>query len=380
MTRGIDDSAQPLANRLNRITRPASDIVKTDLFVPYASTLVENAGVVLPIHVVRKIAKTPSGFVNKADRTVLFIHGTSVPAPVAFDLEYQDYSWMEYLAREGFDVWAMSMIGYGWSATPHMDNPCNVDPQMQQHLVGPVLEVCCKPHFRTALSTNQSEWDQIDAVVDHIRTATASEKINLVVWSNGGPRGGGYAYQKPEKINRIFMHAPGPSDPNTMVSRQPDPGTPMTLQTRPQLFEERWAANAPCENQIDPAMLDIIWSELMRYDPVGASWTDEGVMRWPTRSPAGWSDDMARGLTVPTLVIYGEFDDPATRQATFDLIGSKHKMRVLMECASHFIEWENGRHILHKASVEWLRNGTFHGVDGGQLRASASGEITVEVA
>ena len=51
-----------------------------------------------------------------------------------------------------------------------------------------------------------------------------------------------------------------------------------------------------------------------------------------------------------------------------------------MECASHFIEWENGRHLLHKASAEWLRNETFQGVSNGQFRAGASGEVSEDVA
>ena len=41
-----------------------------------------------------------------ADRVVLFVHGAGTPAEVAFDVPYQDYSWMGYLARAGFDVFS----------------------------------------------------------------------------------------------------------------------------------------------------------------------------------------------------------------------------------------------------------------------------------
>jgi hypothetical protein len=41
--------------------------------------------------------------------------GVGTPSKVAFDVRYQDYSWMEYLAREGFDVFAMDTTGYGRS-------------------------------------------------------------------------------------------------------------------------------------------------------------------------------------------------------------------------------------------------------------------------
>ena len=37
---------------------------------------------------------------------VLFVHGAGTPGEVAFDVPYQDYSWMAFLARAGFDVFA----------------------------------------------------------------------------------------------------------------------------------------------------------------------------------------------------------------------------------------------------------------------------------
>jgi len=353
-------------------------IVRTDLFVPHVSTVTTDRGMLLPVHVVRKRALPSPDDIAAADRVVLCIHGTSVPAPVAFDLEHRDYSWMEALAREGFDVWAMSMTGYGWSAGPGMDDPANVDPDMQHHLIGYGLERPTAPHVRHALSTNQSEWDQIDTVVDYILGAAGADRLSLVVWSNGGPRGGGYASLHPDKVNRLFMHAPGPSEPGARVSREPDPVPLMTLQPRNHLFNVRWAANAPCEGQIAPEVFDVVWAAIMKYDPAGARWAEGGVMRWPSRQPYGWPDDMVRALAVPSLVLVGETDNPAARQATFDLIGCPHKVRVLMDCASHFVQWEGGRHILHRASAEWLRHGTFEGAERGEFRIDRGGRVTRE--
>jgi pimeloyl-ACP methyl ester carboxylesterase len=53
-----------------------------------------------------------------ADRVVLFVHGAGTPAEVAFDVPYQDYSWMAFLARAGFDVFSVDMTGYGRSTRP----------------------------------------------------------------------------------------------------------------------------------------------------------------------------------------------------------------------------------------------------------------------
>jgi hypothetical protein len=35
------------------------------------------------------------------DKVVLFVHGAGTPAEVSFDVPYQDYSWMGYLAAAG---------------------------------------------------------------------------------------------------------------------------------------------------------------------------------------------------------------------------------------------------------------------------------------
>ena len=70
------------------------------------------------------------------DRVVLFVHGAGTPAEVAFDVPYQDYSWMAYLARAGFDVFSMDTTGYGRSTRPApMNDPCNLAKDRQAPFV-----------------------------------------------------------------------------------------------------------------------------------------------------------------------------------------------------------------------------------------------------
>jgi pimeloyl-ACP methyl ester carboxylesterase len=62
-----------------------------------------------------------------SDRVVLFVHGAGTPAEVAFDTDHDDYSWMAFLARAGFDVFSVDMTGYGRSTRPApMNDPCNL--------------------------------------------------------------------------------------------------------------------------------------------------------------------------------------------------------------------------------------------------------------
>ncbi len=85
------------------------------------------------------------------------MHGGYSPIALAFDTPYRDYSWMEYLARAGYDVFAMDMTGYGRSGRPHMDDPCNLDPKQQPLLVPRNLEKPCANKYAFELVNSDSE-------------------------------------------------------------------------------------------------------------------------------------------------------------------------------------------------------------------------------
>ena len=58
------------------------------------------------------------------------------PAEVAFDVPQPDYSWMAFLARAGFDTFAMDTTGYGRSIRPAaMNDPCNLAKDRQAPFV-----------------------------------------------------------------------------------------------------------------------------------------------------------------------------------------------------------------------------------------------------
>src|SRR5690242_16563974 len=52
------------------------------------------------------------------ERTVLFVHGATYPAETAFDLALGGFSWMDFIARRGFDVFLVDVRGYGRSSRP----------------------------------------------------------------------------------------------------------------------------------------------------------------------------------------------------------------------------------------------------------------------
>src|SRR5262245_55558860 len=232
------------------------------VFVPGAVVLVraaEDGGRLLTVdHYVRAVSKVPAiagqtsaiyvrervvagtalrGPVPQ-DRVVLFVHGAGTPAEVSFDVPYQDYSWMAYLAAAGFDVFSMDTTGYGCSTRPApMNDPCNI---AKDRLAGFVAAPCAAsyPH---ALTTIASDWDELNAVVDDVRSLRRVEKVTLFGWSLGGPRAGGYTGQHPEKVQRLVLLAPAynhNAQPNP-PAQMPADGVPFNTQSR-QEFTANW--------------------------------------------------------------------------------------------------------------------------------------------
>src|SRR5262245_18847664 len=52
------------------------------------------------------------------ERIVLFVHGATYPSEAGFDLALDGFSWMDYVACRGFDVYLVDLRGYGASTRP----------------------------------------------------------------------------------------------------------------------------------------------------------------------------------------------------------------------------------------------------------------------
>ena len=345
-------------------------IVGEDLFVPHRSTLAAIPGQLVGLHVRHKGPQHSTG------RVVLFVHGATVPGVPAFDLAYQDYDWMARLARAGFDAYAMDLSGYGSSPRPMMDDPCNVEAKQQGVLIPRPLKEPCAPHYAFAAGSVVDDWTEIDSVVDYLRKKHHVAKISMVGWSAGGPRVGGYVAGHQGKIARVMFYAPGAPRAGLKNPQGPQPGVPIALQTREDLEKKRWDPDVRCPGQLAPGVRDALWRDIMEWDKVGASWgPPEGVMRGPARAPSGWTPEQAAKIRVPVLVMFGEFDVPEQRRATYDTVGSHDKLLVEVACASHFMVWEKQHSALQAASLEFLAHGTVAGEHRGELSVDPAGHF-----
>ena len=147
------------ATILSSAARAADDkVLSFNSFVTHKSTVPANAGQPVALHLRERVLESVRRSTEAGSKppVVLFVHGGFSPATVAYDLEYKDFSWMEYLARAGFDVFAMTHTAYGFSPKPFMDDPCNVDPKQQAILIPHILKAPCAPRYPFKLVSSQT--------------------------------------------------------------------------------------------------------------------------------------------------------------------------------------------------------------------------------
>lgn len=122
------------------------------------------------------------------DKVLLFMHGATYPAETAFDLQLAGMSWMDYIARHGYDVYLVDVRGYGRSTRPSvMDEPAERNPP-----------------FADTLTAARD----VSAAVEFIRKRRRVDKINLMGWSWGTSVVGVYTTQNNDKVNKLVLYAP----------------------------------------------------------------------------------------------------------------------------------------------------------------------------
>ena len=87
--------------------------------------------------------KRPEGMPQfSGEKTLLYVHGTTQAASSTFDLPLDGLSWMDYIARRGYDVYLIDLRGYGRSTRPpEMEKPASENPPIVR------TDVAVKPIF-----------------------------------------------------------------------------------------------------------------------------------------------------------------------------------------------------------------------------------------
>jgi len=350
------------------------------------------------------------------------LHGASVPVLAGYQLKHEHYDWSLELAKASFDVFMLDFQGSGRSPRPKMDDPCNVPNAQQSLLIPNPLPATCPPSYPFQLINAQSDWDELDTVVDYIRDYRGVEKVALVGWSHAAVRMGPYAVQHPEKVDSLFFLAPifsnaipaarqvgntflppykqlangsviactaqelaaGTCTPNAAPSALLLPGTPMTLRTRSILIDELWVPEIHCANQVEDGIKDVVWKSVMENDALGRTWgpppdSPEGVMRVRSFALWGWNSRTAARISVPVLLIGGEFDTQAPPARVSELYSAipndVPKLLFKVACAGHSMPWERQARVLHHISKQWLKHHAVEGLTSGTFFVDTEGNL-----
>ncbi|HIJ61811.1 MAG TPA: alpha/beta fold hydrolase [Rhodospirillaceae bacterium] len=269
------------------------------------------------------------------DRTILYVHGATLPAETVFDLPIDGLSWADHLALNGWDVWLVNIRGYGHSTWPNaMRLPADANPPV---------------------STTEEAVADFTAAVNFIRAERRLDSLQLLGWSWGTVIAGSFAARFPAAARALVLVTP--------LWAHPDPATapayPKTAWQEWTLAESRRRSQTGVPpDQADailPASTVALWEQAVRTSQPPAAERVPEVFRSPTgvlADPAwrGQAPYDPGAIIAPTLIIRGEWDNltpGGMSLGLFDRLKSA-RLRSLTEIprASHFVMAETGRTLL----------------------------------
>ncbi len=302
---------------------------------------------------------------------VLCLHGLNIPGTPVFDLPHRNYSWLRYLAENGYRAYCVDMTGYGGSTRPA---PMN-DPRNLTGLDRIIVKVPGNDRpYPYELTSADSDLHDIDEAVEFIRREAKVSKIHLIGTSLGGGRSLVYAAKHPDKIARIVIQGWGIGiEIDNKPEKFPTRGSPANVTTE-KGFKAKWEIMARRKGQVEPGMMDVVWKAMQDTDPEGAKW-GSGVMRAPNITLYGWNKSVWDGIQSPVLLVHGQYDplDPPGK-ALYESLRTPDKVNLTFEGVSHIPMWETGKENLFAASVEWLGQAMVDGHRTGEATVTLAGK------
>ena len=256
---------------------------------------------------------------------VFFVHGSSVTSRV-FDLKVPgkgEYSVMNEFARYGFDCWTMDHENYGKSG-------------------------------RTSGNSDiASGVEDLKAAAEVVTRETGQQKFHFIGESSGALRAGAYAMVAPDRINRLVFAA----------FTYKGEGSP-TLKKRAEQLDYYRSHNMRKRDR------DMIRSIATRDKPgtselAAVEALADVEMQFGDQIPTGTYLDMTANLpvvdpkkvTVPTLLIRGEYDGIATvadLQDFFGQLATGDRQFIILPGVAHSVVLATNRQLFWHAAKSFL--------------------------
>jgi pimeloyl-ACP methyl ester carboxylesterase len=291
--------------------------------------------------------KHPVGMTRfQSQRTLLYVHGATQAASSTFDLKVNGESWMDYIARQGYDVYLVDLRGYGRSTRPpEFAQPADENP----------------PVVRTDVAVRD-----LAVAVNFVLMHRKLSSLNLMGWSWGTVLTGRYASEHKDKVQRLVLLAP------IWLHEPPTQGSlpPLGAYRTWTMDDARKALQAGApeakKDELLPPEVFAAWSAAeIATDPDGARQLPP-VIRTPngiyaddrefwTAGKALWDPSE---IASPALVIVGDWDGvtpPARAQAVFSKLANAPERRLVqIGEATHIVLLEKNRLQLYREVQAFL--------------------------
>lgn len=256
---------------------------------------------------------------------LVLAHGSATAGRESFDLKVpgrSGYSLMDFLARQGFDVFAPDIRGFGSSTKP------------EGHL-----------------TTEQAAAD-LKAVVDFILRLRGVQQVQLLAWSWGTQYGGQFVMAHPDKVARYAAYAQMHAESPDLKARRERLAT---FQRAPyiRITEQGWKLRF---NSLTPDEVN---------DPLVMDAFAKSAALVETKSPTGPQVDLltrqplidATKITVPTMLIHGQYDDVADLPGLlpfFMALPNPDKRYTVIPQGGHMLHLQQGHARFQRAVADWF--------------------------
>jgi pimeloyl-ACP methyl ester carboxylesterase len=257
---------------------------------------------------------------------------------------------MDYIAARGYDVFALTIRGYGLSSRP---------PEMERD------PASAPPAVRARTATRD-----VEAAVRFIREHRGANRLSLLGWAQGTMLAASFAAAHPEQTEKIVLFSPLYLNDPSAASLFEDPEQPGQLKAEFRgawrwVTEEgqqwNWSRLFPRGKSRlwrETSAVRAYWDEQLKYDSEGMRRRPRGI-----RIPNGLMADhfdRTRGRSIydpakvkcPVLLIRGEHDlvseDKEAQRLFQALTRTSGKRYAIIGDATHFVQFEKRREELFR--------------------------------